>query len=270
MKNIFKFFSMMVAASTMMMFASCSNEENNGDNPDTPVTYTVTVNCNDATLGTVSVSPLQSSYNAGDQVTITATAASNADFVNWNGSITDNPYTFTVSENVTFTANFQAKPQATYSATLNGTALDIAGWSDAMCADMSSTWMWLFQAAKSAEGNSVYFPFLVSYFTGTSTTDMGIYNIELYEQTFYQSGEDTYGDWQLYTSGTSNMNCTALDMTSHTVSLTMSCTMYSLTDVVENNADADSATKGTLAETLSNVAFEVYTGKALRKMNIAK
>lgn len=272
MKKFVRFFSMMVAASTMMMFAACGDEPANGDDPNTPTTYTVTVNCNDATLGTVSISPLQDSYEAGTQVTITATPAATADFVNWNGSITENPYTFTVSENATYTATFQAKPQPTFNATLNGQALDL-GWYDAACADLTSqagSWMWLFQAAQRAEGQSVYFPYIVTYFLGHSTATMSLYAHELYEQTYWEAGDQQYGDWQQYDEGT--LNCTAIDLTTHTLSLTMSCTMYYLTDVVQNGAQTDGsdATHAPFAMTLNNIAFELQSKAGFHKMNVRK
>lgn len=272
MKNIFKFLSIALAASAMM-FTACDPTDD-PITPDTPTTYTVTVNSNDATLGTVAISPAQATYEPGTEVTITATPSSNANFLNWNGSITDNPYTFTVSENVTYTANFEAKPQPSYAATLDGTALDVAGYSDAQCAAQEGSYIFLFQCAKKAEGTTVHFPYLVNYLAGSTTTDMAIASIELYEETYYTANEEDYGDWQYYRSGASSINCTALDLTTYTMSATMSMTMYSLTDVVENGASTDGsdATHATLALTLSNMTYELYTGKGTfgKKMNIAK
>lgn len=46
----------------------------------------------------------------GTEVTITATPKAGYRFVNWNGTITENPYTFTASANATYTANFEAIP----------------------------------------------------------------------------------------------------------------------------------------------------------------
>ncbi len=275
MKNIFKLFSIALAAS-VMMFTACTEEEttNNGtDSTGTTTTYTVTVNCNDATLGTVSIEPAQTSYEAGTEVTITATPASNANFLYWNGTITDNPYTFTVSENVTYTATFEAQPEASYAATFDGTALDVAGYSDAQCANQNGSYVFLFQCAQNAEGTTVYFPYLVNYLTGTSTTDMAVQSMELYKDTYYTSGDDNYGDWQYYRAGTNTVNCTALDLTSYTLTATMSVTMYSLTDVVENGAQTDGsdATHKTLALTLTNMSYELYTGKGhFGKMNPVK
>lgn len=272
MKNVFKFFSIALAAS-VMMFTACTDPVDNPDNPDTPTTYTVTVNCNDATLGTVSVSPNKTEYEAGDVVTITATPASNANFLYWNGTITDNPYTFTVSENVTYTATFEAKPQPSYVVTFDGTALDVAGWHQAVYVNQEGTYLFVFQCAKRAEGTQVYFPYFVNQLVGSTTTDMGLYNTELYKDNFYTAGENQYGDWQLYRNGNHTVNCTALDLTTATMSVTMSAEMYSLTDVVDNGAatDGSDATHKMLAMTLTNMTYEPYTGKgAVKKYNVVK
>ena len=64
-------------------------------------TYTITVNAN--TGGSASGG---GSYSYGSSCTITATATSGYTFSNWNGSITSNPYKFTVTSDGTYTANF--------------------------------------------------------------------------------------------------------------------------------------------------------------------
>ena len=78
-----------------------------------PTTYTVTVNY-DATMGTVtSVPETLTGLAAGTEVTLTATALEGYEFTNWTDTTgtalnATNPYTFTVTENVTINANFQA------------------------------------------------------------------------------------------------------------------------------------------------------------------
>ena len=78
-----------------------------------PTTYTVTVNY-DATMGTVtSVPETLTGLAAGTEVTLTATALEGYEFTNWTDATgtalnATNPYTFTVTENVTINANFQA------------------------------------------------------------------------------------------------------------------------------------------------------------------
>ena len=66
--------------------------------------YTVTVNVNDATMGTVTGG---GSYAEGSTCTITANANEGYRFVKWDDDVTTNPRTFTVMANVTFTAIFE-------------------------------------------------------------------------------------------------------------------------------------------------------------------
>lgn len=85
----------------------------------TPVTtYTVTLNSADATMGTVSPAGA-STVNEGSSFTANATAADGYHFVAWmNGTTqvsTANPYTFTVTGDITLTATFEANdPAVTY------------------------------------------------------------------------------------------------------------------------------------------------------------
>lgn len=268
MKNVIKLLSIMLIAGTVMV--SCTEKPNEGNTPDTPVTYTVQVNSNNAILGTATISPLKSTYNSGDTVILTATPADGAKFLNWNGSITDNPYTYVVKENSVFTANFEALPQATYAATFNGTALDIAGWHDAQTSDQQGTQVWLFQAAKRAEGQDVYFPYLVMWMAGNTTSDFQLARgTELYKDTYYTAGQD-YGDWQVYS--VDNINCTLLDLTALTLSMTTSLTMYDLGPIAhEEVEDPADCPKATLAVTMENMNFYVpQPGKGFTKMSIVK
>jgi uncharacterized repeat protein (TIGR02543 family) len=68
-------------------------------------TYTLTVN---ATNGTVTKNPNQSTYNYGTSVQLTATPATGYYFVNWTGDLTGttNPANITMNANKTVTANF--------------------------------------------------------------------------------------------------------------------------------------------------------------------
>jgi uncharacterized repeat protein (TIGR02543 family) len=81
--------------------------------------YTVSANTADATMGSASVSP-NGQVAEGSSVTFTATANSGYHFVNWTnaaGAIVSNanPYSTTVSADLTLTANFEANsPEVTY------------------------------------------------------------------------------------------------------------------------------------------------------------
>ena len=81
----------------------------------TPNKYTITVNTNNAEQGTVSGS---GSYDYNTSHTITATASSGYRFVRWtkNGSqvSTSSSYSFTVTENATYTAVFEVEGPPDY------------------------------------------------------------------------------------------------------------------------------------------------------------
>ena len=73
--------------------------------------FTVTVNSADATMGTATADHT-GEVQENTVITATATANSGYHFVNWTagGSVvsTDNPYTFTLTANITLTANFES------------------------------------------------------------------------------------------------------------------------------------------------------------------
>ena len=87
-----------------------------------PTQYTITVNANNNAWGTVSGG---GQYNAGATCTLHATPASGYLFDSWkkNGSVVStNPnYSFTVTENATYTAYFSAEPVTYYTITTNVT-----------------------------------------------------------------------------------------------------------------------------------------------------
>ena len=262
MKNTVKFLSMMFAAGAMM-FASCTPEPEPEPQPETK--YTVLVNCNDATMGTVSIAPQQATYLEGDTIRITATPNDGYKFLNWNGSITDNPYTYVVKENITFTANFEALPLPSYSVTFDGSPLDVAGFSDAQCLPDGSAW--LFQCANRAEGTLVYFPFLKLWMQGNTPNALTVTNMtELYKETYYEAGENQYGDYQF--SSMDNINCTELDLTAYKMNMTTSLTMYNLGDIVSGAAQtAAECSTATVAVTLQNMVYTPVEGgkSALKK-----
>ncbi len=68
-----------------------------------PDQYTVTVNY-DATRGTVTGA---GTYLAGTSITLVATSNPGYRFAGWSNGVADSNYTFTVTENITLTANFE-------------------------------------------------------------------------------------------------------------------------------------------------------------------
>lgn len=80
------------------------------------VNYTVTVNVNDATMGSVTGDGV---YTSGDTVTITATPNTGYRFVNWNTCLTATSFTFVIGNDTTFTANFELIPTYTVAVSAN-------------------------------------------------------------------------------------------------------------------------------------------------------
>ena len=78
----------------------------------TSETFTVTVNSNNETWGTVTGS---GTYASGATATLAAVPATNCLFVKWNDEVTDNPRTITVASDITYTAYFAEKTGGTFS-----------------------------------------------------------------------------------------------------------------------------------------------------------
>lgn len=69
-----------------------------------PTTYTVTVSSANTSMGTVSGG---GQYEEGATATITATPKSGYKFTRWSDGSTANPYSFTVTQNISLTAHFE-------------------------------------------------------------------------------------------------------------------------------------------------------------------
>jgi len=77
--------------------------------------YKLTVNVNPTYGGTVTIyppPPSDSTYTSGTQITVTAVPSNGFKFNGWSGALTgsNNPSTFTMSDNRTLTANFVQSP----------------------------------------------------------------------------------------------------------------------------------------------------------------
>ena len=255
MKNIFKIMGVALIASSML-FVSCNKDPEEDNTPIEETTYTVKVTCNDNTMGTVTITPAKESYKQGDLVIIKAVANDGFRFVKWNDGTEDiatENYEWTVTGNKTFTATFEAIPQPSWSATFDGSNINISGFHQGR--HRAANQLWLFQAAQAAQGTSVSFPYVVCYIYGSAQDDLQVGSFtELYMENYYTIDGDQYGDWQHYE--TNNFNCTALDLTENMMSATLSCEMYSLTEIQEETVDSEEeATKKTLALTFENITF---------------
>lgn len=102
MKNIFKFFSVMLVAGAML----CSCTDPNADDPNNPVTpkYTITATANNDAYGTVTGS---GEYEANTVATLTATPNAGYAFVNWTDGNTQNPRLVTVTGDASYVATFE-------------------------------------------------------------------------------------------------------------------------------------------------------------------
>lgn len=100
MKNVIKFFSIMLVAGSIL--ASCTKPEE----PVTPVKpkYTITVTANNDAYGPVTGG---GTYDSAATATLTATANEGYKFVNWNDGNANNPRIVTVTANASYTANFE-------------------------------------------------------------------------------------------------------------------------------------------------------------------
>jgi hypothetical protein len=85
-------------------------------------TYTIAVTQPAGGIGTISLSPPQGSYNAGDVVSVSATAASGYSFSSWGGDLigTANPTTVAVTRDMDITAYFAQETVGSYTLSVGG------------------------------------------------------------------------------------------------------------------------------------------------------
>ena len=91
-----------------LLIASCSTSP-------TP-TYTITTNSNPPEGGSITVSPLQSFYDKGTEVTISNSTNDEYYFQDWSGDIstTSSSIKTTINSDITVTGNFQKKQYPLY------------------------------------------------------------------------------------------------------------------------------------------------------------
>ena len=106
---------------TLTMNSNKTVTANFTQTPFPPTQYTLTVNIIGS--GSVTKNPDKSTYNSGEQVTLTAAPGSGYSFGNWSGdaSGTASPVTLTMNSNKTVTANFTQTPSppTQYTLTVN-------------------------------------------------------------------------------------------------------------------------------------------------------
>ncbi|MDG1247638.1 MAG: hypothetical protein P8N64_04695, partial [Flavobacteriaceae bacterium] len=93
----------------LLLLLTCAKEDS--QNPNTPPSDIVKQYILTASAGEGgSVDPTTGSFNAGTQVSITATASSGYRFTGWSNGSSDNPVTVTLNYNTSVIANFEQIP----------------------------------------------------------------------------------------------------------------------------------------------------------------
>ena len=239
MKNIFKLFSLMLVAGTVMV--SCDKT------PETPThqtpKYTITVNANNDAYGTVTGGGV---YDSAATATLTATANEGYKFVKWNDDNANNPRIVTVTSNATYTATFEEL------AGVNVTFGDVnwaAQYVNCVIANQAPGAI-MVAAAQTDSPSQMPIVQMLHYFdgapaTGTYTGNVGfsqgvtMEGVQLwyFESTGltlqYQDGsEQTIGDWW----GTDvTLNITKLEADAMLLSCVANATLAHGAELLENN-----------------------------------
>lgn len=239
MKNIFKLFSLMLVAGTVMV--SC-DKPNNNPTHQTPK-YTITVNANNDAYGTVTGGGV---YDSAATATLTATANEGYKFVKWNDDNANNPRIVTVTSNATYTATFEEL------AGVNVTFGDVnwaAQYVNCVIAN-SNPGAIMVAAAQTTSSTQMPIVQMLHYFdgapaTGTYTGNVGFNQgvtmegvlLWYFESTGltlqYQDGsEQTIGDWW----GTDvTLNITKLEADAMLLSCVANATLAHGAELLENN-----------------------------------
>lgn len=267
MKNTFKLFGMLLLASATMFVACDPTEEGNGKTQ-----YTITVQANDATMGTVTGGGV---VDSGAAITLTATPNAEYNFVNWSmpdgTTSTNNPLVVVATGNATYTANFteQSGVKVTFGSTtwdaqyINGVfsasqnAFVIAATQNASPdsypqVELGYTWEGT-PGPVTAEGSPSI--------TGTQASKGNPY-LWYYTDAEHamRLGSDACGD---YWNITMTLNITAFDATTATISLIANATMGNLYELTEGgtwpNVTTQSATVKVTNQRLTAAKGNIFT-----------
>ena len=124
---------------TVTYEGSTGGEGGDEEGDEEGVKYTITTAVNDEKMGSVSGA---GTYAENAQVTLTATAKPGYKFVQWNDGSTENPLKFTVTQDTTYTATFQA--------------LDIVTVADAMALGINKEFVLNQFTVVQVQGNNIY------------------------------------------------------------------------------------------------------------------
>lgn len=241
---------LMALVAGAMMFTSCGKEQ-----------YTITVGVNDPAMGSATGG---GKYAVNTEVTLTATANTGYDFVAWNDGNTDNPRKVVVTEDATYTANFQRH-------IVEGTTISFQGntWTAASTlafdhSDEDYITFYFFKTANDENDISV---------RGFLQTNVGQYDYQSSngdyfkyvdpnstwtdEQGLVGDAGNTYYRWQSYEevlhTSTFVENVTAVDLNNKTFSATWSEDIFDVEDYALTNGQP---TPYPLSGVLQNATWE--------------
>ena len=226
MKNVFKMMGIALMACTM--FVACGDEET--------TQFTITVNVNDATMGTVSGGGV---YDSAATATLTATANEGYEFANWSDGVEANPRTITVTKDETYTANFVAKvtthadvtfgTNTTWAATFVGAGTYNNQFIIRLYKDQTSTTQpSVYMVSGKTVGTIAY-----EYIEGQGSNGYSLFYFN-YDDDYTTYNGNTYPTWQ---TETYSQTITAIDMNAQTFTFTSTGSVWSLADYVAGNTE---------------------------------
>ncbi len=272
MKNIFKFFSVMLVAGAML----CSCTDPNSDDPNNPTTpkYNITVTANNDAYGTVTGS---GEYEENTVATLTATPNAGYTFVNWNDGATQNPRLVTVTADASYIANFEeiAGVNITFG-TSQWTAAYVNGQlaSDALliaCAQTEDPTQYpivqiynIWENGNPTTGTYTGAHSFVDNGDGTVGILTGDAYVWYYESTYIDAGTKL-GDWW---SKSCTTNITALDADALTTSMVVNAEMAHVAELISAegiNPDLNACTARSFTANVVNQTLTQYQGKGIAK-----
>ena len=223
MKNVFKMLG--IALFACSLFVACGED---------PTQFTITVNVNDATMGTATGGGV---YDSAATVTLTATPNEGYTFANWSDGVETNPRTITVTKNETYTANFVAvnndHANVTFGTNTNwdatfvgagtyGNSFIVRLYKDQTSSNQPSVYM----VSGKTVGTVAY-----EYIEGEGGNGYNCFYFN-YDEDYTTLDGQTYPTWQ---TDSYSQTITAIDMNAQTFTFTSTGSVWSLADYAAGN-----------------------------------
>lgn len=274
MKNVIKLFSLMLVAGTMMV--SCTEKPDDPVTPEKPK-YTITVNSNDETMGTVTGGGV---YEEGTNVTIAAIPNADYKFVKWQDGVTEASRNIIVSKDETYTATFEANAPAD--------GINVTFGSDQWASSYNgiiyyAQYNMMDIIAYQTQGQSYpSIDIVATCEAGTHSENadengymngQAFYNVDYYAATsLYSVNQQTgdtsyYGDWW---AKTATINTTNFDATGLTITTVINATMYDALEAHVNQAGVNNVATKTMTVTVGNCSMRAVKSNFARKAKAAK